>query len=233
MIDPILITGCARSGTSMVSGVVSICGAFGGDVVGKTRYNRKGQFENTYIRNGIVKPYLAGIDCDPLGQNPLPNIEQMRHLPLSFIMNWKERVGKVFTDQGYREGKWYYKGAKMCLMWPIWHHAFPKAKWVLVRRNEAEIINSCLKTGFMKAYKNAKGWQYWIDQHKKRFKEMKRAGLDIFEIWPTEMVHGDFKSARELISYLDLNWQGDKVCEFISPALWHKVKEGGSHGLKS
>ena len=34
MKDPILITGCARSGTSMIAGVINICGAFGGDMAG-------------------------------------------------------------------------------------------------------------------------------------------------------------------------------------------------------
>jgi len=220
MIDPILITGCARSGTSMVAGIVSICGAFGGDVTGKTRYNKKGQFENIYIRNSIVKPYLTGIECDPLGQNPLPEIEPMKHLPLSFVIDWKKRVERTFREQGYKGGPWFYKGAKMCMMWPIWHYAFPKAKWIIVRRKDKEIINSCLKTGFMKAYKNTTGWQKWVDQHKVHFVEMRYAGLDVIEIWPQEMVNGDFTSIKRLIRIFKLNWKEKDVLEFITPALW-------------
>ncbi len=72
----------------------------------------------------------------------------------------------------------------------------------------------------MRAYSNIKGWQYWIDQHKKRFKEMKKAGLDLFEIWPQEMINGDFRNTKRLISYLNLKWEEEKVLDFITPALW-------------
>jgi hypothetical protein len=70
MRPPILITGCARSGTSMTAGIVHICGAFGGRMSGPTPNNRKGMFENEEVRNQIVKPYLSSIGADPLGQKP-------------------------------------------------------------------------------------------------------------------------------------------------------------------
>ena len=72
--DPIFITGCARSGTSMTAGVINYCGAFGGQVAGATKNNRKGMFENNAIRELIVKPILRKHKFDPMGQNPLPDI---------------------------------------------------------------------------------------------------------------------------------------------------------------
>ena len=71
----ILITGCARSGTSMIAGIINMCGAFAGDTSGPNRYNQKGMYENAKIRNSIVKPYLREIGMDPKGQFPLPNVK--------------------------------------------------------------------------------------------------------------------------------------------------------------
>jgi hypothetical protein len=227
MRNPILITGCARSGTSLTAGIIDICGAFGG-VTGKggTRYNKKGMFENGIIRNGILKPYLRSIQCDPKGQYPLPDISKLQCPP-----NWTERIEGVFKDQGYKEGHWYYKDAKMCLMWNVWHEAFSNAKWIIVRRNRKDIVNSCLKTAFMNAFHSSAaraavgaatkqdGWNWWIDQHEKRFQEMKDAGLNVREVWPEKMVEGDYSEVYKMLEWLGLSWNG-KIVNFVEPKLW-------------
>ena len=147
MKEPILITGCARSGTSMVAGVINLCGAFGGKMSGPNKNNQKGMFENHRIRQNIVKPYLRKLEVDPLGQYPLPNIKG-----LDIPVNWREDVIKIMIDQGYKDGEWFYKGAKMCLHWPVWDYAFPNAKWIIVRRRTGDIVRSCLHTSFMSAF---------------------------------------------------------------------------------
>jgi len=216
MIQPILLTGCARSGTSMTAGIISFCGAFGGKMSGPNDNNKKGMFENAEIRNNFVKPYLASIGADPMGQNPLPEAGRLRPYPYL-----REDVEKTLGHQGYKSGPWFYKGAKMCLMWSVWHAAFPKAKWIIVRRKDEDIIASCLKTGFMRAFNDEMGWQWWVDQHKKRFEEMKAAGLDVQEIWPTKFVHGDLSEIRTFVDmYGGLKWNEKAVADFITPAWW-------------
>ena len=219
MQDPILVTGCARSGTSMTAGVIDLCGAWGGKLTGALPHNRRGQFENSVIRNHIIKPYLRSMNCDPLGQKPLPDVNNLTPFP-----TLRKQVVDVMKTQDYEGGSWYYKGAKMCLMWPIWAEAFPGAKWIIVRRDDEAIINSCLRTGFMRRYNTIDGWQYWIDQHKKRFQEMHEAGLVIREAWPTKMVQGDFTEMQEIIDWLGLRWNDAGVRDFISPALWSEMK---------
>jgi hypothetical protein len=227
MDSPILITGCARSGTSMVAGSINKCGAFGGDMSGPNKYNKKGMFENAVMRNSIMKPYLSSMKCDPKGQYPLPNINKLKPQPM-----WKKKVETIFKKQGYKNGDWMYKGAKICLFWPVWNEAFPDAKWIIVRRKKEDIVNSCLKTSFMNAFsksqnqkavnvKNEKeGWEWWVDQHLKRFDEMKKAGLKIFEIWPEKMVEGDYTELYEAIKWLDLKWNSD-ILTFVDNKLWH------------
>lgn len=227
MKSPILITGAARSGTSMVAGVINICGAFGGRMSGPNHNNQKGMFENSVIRNDIVKPYLRDIGADPMGQYPLPNIST---LPIP--NNWKQLIEDVIFDQGYVNGPWMYKGAKMCLMWPVWNHAFPDAKWIIVRRRTPDIVRSCMKTGFMKAFNNShtqkavkvssseEGWLWWVHQHEKRFVEMITEGLNCKIIWPERMLDGDYSQMYDALEWLGLEWKTE-VLEFLDPKLWH------------
>jgi len=224
----ILVTGAARSGTSMVAGVINMCGAFGGAMSGKTRYNEKGMFENASIRNDIVKPYLRHIKVDPMGQYPLPDVDN-----INIPTNWRKNIENIFCDQGFTgESQVFYKGAKMCLHWPVWHYAFPNARWIIVRRRTGDIMRSCMKTGFMSAFareKNYKavgakdereGWLWWVHQHEERFVEMITEGLNCKVIWPERMIRGDYKQLYETLEWLGLEWKSE-VLEFIDSKLWH------------
>ena len=218
---PVFITGCARSGTSMIAGIINISGAFGGDMSPPNRNNKKGMFENIKVRNALVKPYLRSIKADPMGQEPLPDIESCKLVSVRAVNNWRIRVLDIFMDQGYdNKSIWFYKGAKMCLFWPLWHRAFPKAKWIIVRRRTGDIVSSCMKTSFMRAYKKPSGWYYWVDQHKERFLEMSQSGLDIYHVWPQKMIGNDFSEIEGAIKSLGLNWNKEKVIDFVEPALW-------------
>ena len=232
MKDPILITGCARSGTSMTSGVIDIGGAFGGNTAGPNKNNKRGMFENLDIRNGLVKPFLRSINADPLGQNPLPDMDIVKErMSIHFVTKWANQVKATMYRHGYHEGEWYYKGAKMCLIWPLWHAAFPDAKWIIVRRDGQDIINSCLKTGFMRAYTNVEGWRSWVTHHHRCFNEMLKEGLNVRQIWPQDMIDGDLRPMRSCISdFLGLEWREQQVLNFIMPALWSNVKRKRKHG---
>ena len=234
--SPILITGCARSGTSVVAALINMCGAFGGDMRGANPNNRKGMFENTKIVQGIVKPYLRGINMDHLGQYPLPDIQDLPIIP-----DLKLRMEQVMMEEGYEEGPWMYKGAKMCLIWPIFNYSFPNAKWVIVRRKTGDIVQSCLKTGFMRAFRNVnnqnavgveseeEGWFWWVHQHQKRWVEMIEAGLNCKTVWPERMVNGDYEQMKETIEWLGLDWNLD--CEnFVDKKFWKsKNKYNGTN----
>lgn len=221
---PILLTGAARSGTSMTAGILYLCGAFGGAMSGPTQYNKRGMFENANIRNKIVKPYLRRLGVDPLGQRPLPDVSS-----LTPYRSLRSSVCAIMQKEGYKKGPWFYKGAKLCLIWPIWHKAFPKAKWIIVRRSDEDIINSCLHTGFMRGYSTSEGWQYWVDEHKKRISEMKHSGMDVCEVWPSKFVAGDTSEIRGIVEDCGLLWNEDAVTDFITPALWsQRRKDNGS-----
>lgn len=227
--SPILVTGAARSGSGMIAGTFVKCGAFGGVMT-----NKRGMYENDRIRDEIVKPYLRGNGVDALGQWPLPNTDN-----LQIPRQWKAEVEGILETQGYAGDKpWIYKDARITLTWPIWHYAFPNAKWVLVRRRTGDIIESCTKTAYMSAFKidgvrkavgvetEEEGWRWWVHENEKRFIEMIEAGVNVKVIWPERMVHGDYQQLYDTLDWLGLKWTSD-ILNFIDPLLWTSRKKEG------
>ena len=230
MKEPILITGAARSGTSLIAGIINTCGVFSGETSPPNKNNQKGMFENARIRNTVVKPYLKSMGYDAMGQYPLPDVGKLK-IPV----DWADRVQSVMIDEGYTGGDWMYKGAKMCLFHPVWHYAFPNAKWVIVRREDEDIVNSCMHTGFMRAFSlpdNIKAvgaineqdaWFWWVRQHNKRFVEMIEKGMNCKQIHPERMIRGDYSQVHEMLEWLGLEWNSG-ITEFIEPKLWKARK---------
>ena len=219
-LDPILITGCPRSGASMIGSVINMSGAFGGEI------SKRGMFTNDLIREKVVIPYFENMQMDKLGQYPLPDINS-----LSIPVNWQEKIQRIMISEGYQEGQWMYKDSKLALSWPVWNYAFPNAKWIIVRRRTGDIIQSCLKTGFMVAFGseiNQKavgvgteqdGWLWWVHQYERRFVEMIEAGVNCKVIWPERMVHGNYQQLHETLEWVGLPWNKE-IINRIDPLLW-------------
>ena len=198
-------------------------------------------FENVRIREDLVKPYLSNCGLDVMGQYPLTIHKNYLYFP----DNWKEKVENVLFSEGYKEGAWMYKDARTALIWPVWGMYFPDAKWVIVRRRTGDVVDSCVKTGFMKAFKDKSnqyavgvdnerdGWLWWVHQYEKRFTDMILGGINHKIIWPERMVDGDYQQLHELCDWLNLTWN-DKSLDFINTLLWNsRIKKGGQDGSKS
>jgi len=213
MKKPILITGMERSGISLISEVVQICGALKGTP--------------NEIRDLLVKPFLRGIKADPNGQSPLPDIEMCKKLADSLKDKWRQRVEDIFSMNGLlnlENNCWFYADPKSVLIWPIWVRAFPEARWIIVRRKDNDIIRSCLKTGYMSAYDDAKGWWGWLETYKRRFSELtENKELSVWQIWPQRMIQGRLAEVKAMIHFLGLEWKEKEMDNFITPILW---KEG-------
>jgi hypothetical protein len=221
---PIFVTGIQRSGTTMIAKVINSCGVF----VGAHAITKKCMFENSNISSLIVKPYMERMGTDPRGQFPLPKIEN-----ISIPMNWRSRIESIMEAEGYKKGPWMYKDTKMGLIWPVWNTAFPNAKWIIVRRRTGDVIQSCLKTGYMTAYKDDKGWLEWVEEYEKRFVEMLQAGVNCKIIWPERMMpdhkgYTDLSQLYEVIDWLGLK-MNDEALKYIDPLLWDN-KKGDTNG---
>jgi hypothetical protein len=217
---PILITGMPRSGTSMIAASINHCGVFAG------RMSKRGRYSNDQIRLGMVQPYLSRMGVDVEGHYPLL---EKKVIPL----DWKSKIDNMMVFEGYNKyrGPWMYKDSRLCLMWPVWNYAYPNAKWVIVRRKTSDVINSCMKTGYMTTFKNEEiygelgitsekeGWLWMVREYEKRFVTMIQEGLNCKVIWPERMVQGDYQQMRELLDWLGLQWK-DEVLNYINPLLW-------------
>jgi hypothetical protein len=202
--NPIFITGIERSGSTIVAKVVNHCGAF----AGKTTE----MLENIDIKH-LLNLYYISLKIDVRGQFPLPNTKE-----LNIPIYWKQKVEAILRND--TPFNWMLKGSRLCQTWPIWHYTFPNAKWIIVRRRTPDIIESCLKTGYMTAYKDKEGWLGWVHQHEKLFMEMIEAGLNCKQVWPERMASGDYQQIKEIIEWLGLPWN-EEIPKLIDPLLWN------------
>ncbi len=206
MDNPIFITGAPRSGKTLIAGVLDICGVFSGAT--------DGMLENIHVRDQIMARYLKQNGADPKGHNPIKSVSE-----LSMPVGWRETVDNVIMREGYDDGPWMLKSAKLSLTWPVWQEAYPKAKWVIVRRRTGDIVESCMKTDYMKAYSHKEGWIEMVRHYEDRFVEMITEGVDCKVIWPQRMVHGDYSQVYELLDWLGIGWRTE-ILSYIDPKFW-------------
>jgi hypothetical protein len=217
--SPILLTGIQRSGTTIIAKILSMCGASTGEVTGMLEHRAIKAYVNEYYD-------LIGADK----QFPLPCTTQ---IPLPG--NWVTAI--QYFGKFDLELPWMFKSSTNCQIWPVWNHAFPNAKWVIVRRRTGDIVSSCMKTAYMAAFKNPQnrdligvsseqeGWLWWVHQHEKLFVEMIEAGLNCKIIWPERMANGDYSQIFEMLEWVGLQWN-EKIVETISAMLYNsKQKE--------
>jgi len=223
---PIFITGAERSGSSIIARIVNHCGVFSGKITDMQ--------ENKKIKDLLDKYYVYNLHISPLGQYPLPN-----SLKIKVPEDWRITVLQSLQMELYNERiPWFYKSGRLAQTWPIWNHEFPLAKWIIVRRRTGDIIQSCMKTGWMIAFDNTytleklgvstiqEGWLWWVHQHEKMFIEMIEAGLNYREIWPERMATGDFEQVKEIIQWLDLEWKED-IPELVKPLFKNSSQKKG------
>ena len=224
---PILVTGLPRSGTSLTAGILHLCGAWGGELVGPSKHNPKGMFENNEIRNRTIKPYFRRMGADPLGQRGFPDIYRLAAYP-----DLRGDVLEIVRRQGYVSGPWFYKEPKMLLVWPEWAEAFPSARWVVVRRDPEDVVSSCMRTAFMRAYQTRDGWREWVGRQLEIIRDLsagKRfSGLNFREVWPEKVIGGDLTEIRSVVEWAELAWNEPAVRDFMDKELWHGKAGGGS-----
>jgi hypothetical protein len=223
--DPILITSIPRSGSSMVAGVLSLCGIDAGQTINQDKSYTAHLYENQRIR-GLVSFAFKENLSDPQGQFPLPSKHFL--LPEGFTA----RCFGTMLKEGVTD-KWFYKDNRLPLIWQDIHTSFPAAKWIVVCRNENSILDSCEKTGFMKAFSSSyvlqqigkdnalQGWKWWLGQYQERLLEMQYA-LNIRFVYPEKMQHGDYTEIKSIVGWVGGKWNEEAVKNFIEPKLRRK-----------
>jgi len=217
---PILVVGAARSGTSMAAMLLNKCGAWVGTTEQGRKENPLGFYENNWIRDGFTKPVLCSFGFDPLGIEPLPEV---RFDAQGLAVNMREHlVPRLLSNDNYVGGSpWLYKDAKLALMWRLWHGAFPRARWVIVKRDREEIIESCMRTGFMNevAIRDKQFWTQWVDEYLDRIEDLK-CEVDYVEVNSGELVQGNLTTLEEAVKFCGLAWNPTNIQGVIHPEYW-------------
>ncbi len=215
---PILVTGLPRSGTSLTAGCLLRLGAFGGQTIGGDQNNPTGYFENVVLREQVVKVLLKGMGADPLGVHPLPELGRVHRIP-----GLGDAVLEEMVRQGYDgSGPWLYKGAKLTLLWPALADAFPRARWVVVRRDPDDVVASCLRTPFMRQHSDDPAfWREFVEQYRTRLTALADFGCWTREFWPADLIRGELGPLRELAGELGLAWDQEPVAELVNARHWH------------
>lgn len=220
--DPIFVTSIPRSGSSMIAGILSLCGIEQGQTINEDKAYTVHLHENQRIR-GLVSFAFKENLSDPQGQYPLPS----RHFLLPY--HFKKRCFATMLKEGVRSN-WYYKDSRLPLIWEEINKEFPDAKWIVVCRDEKSILNSCRKTGFMTAFEKAdilqqigidnalQGWKWWLQQYQDRLLEMQYA-LNVKFVYPEKMAFGDYKEMKEVVKWCGGKWKNKAVKDFIEPKL--------------
>ena len=217
-VNPILVTGADRSGSSIVARVLSMCNVFTGDV--------NNMYENIAIYP--VHRYIADKNTNGCF---MPDLKKVK-LP----KDWDETVNILMKLQGYdQDVPFMYKDSVISQLWPMWKNSFPDARWLVVRRKTPDIINSCMQTGYMKRFKfphNLKrirahseynGWLWWVHQYEQRFLEIMETDIQYKTVWPERMADGDYEQMKDIIYWLGLQWN-DKIEYVITPLLKNRRK---------
>lgn len=218
MVDPVIVTGAARSGTSLTMGCLVRCGLQVGKHCGPTPWNERGQYENRELIQTAQKAYLKSIGADPAGQHPLPTYEQLEPDP-----GRRDRVLDVVRRQGVdTDQPWGFKDAKALVDWPVWADAFPHAVWVVTWRDRDSVVQSCLRTRFMRAYADEQGWAGWWDYHEERAQSLLRHAVGrAYRVNTPLLQAGRTDLLFDPVRASGLEWRPGEIEAFVSPDLWH------------
>ena len=199
----IFITGVERSGSTLVTRVLQMCGAS----VGKVNKMRENE-ELRSLNHSFINLNVVGCGMPDLDNATLP-------------VNWKNKIETRLKQQNITDNiPFVYKDSGLAQAWYLWHLAYPSAKWIIVRRKTEQIVHSCMETAYMDKFKNVQaqemigaknereGWLWWIYQYEQRFREMAEK-VEKRTVWPERMGEADFSQMQEVVEWCGLEWNPD------------------------
>jgi hypothetical protein len=148
MQQPIIVIGCHRSGTSLVSNILHQMGVWMGGV-------QDDNFEPYYF---IIANERLLFHFGATWDNPLPFVERMQSpndiaLAIALLHNYPYQHRDFFNDYLGKEHrsltdlppKWGWKEPRTSITLPIWLHYFPEAKIIYVQRDGQKVAASMQK----------------------------------------------------------------------------------------
>lgn len=196
----------------MVAAIFHHCGAVGGLWKDTPKCL---MFEDMYFRSVNVRLLR---DVSPDRETEVTGIvHDCRGFPGPVTEDWlRDEFLRRYARYNPHHRPIFFKDCRMTANWRAWDRAFPRATWIVTRRNLISIVRSCMKTSYMNLYEDEKGWTQWMyREYLNPFIEMKKALGDRYvEVWPSRFVYGSTQFLETVIQSCGLAWNPESVVEF-------------------
>lgn len=124
---------------------------------------------------------------------------------------------------GYTHDRpWLFKDPKLTLLWPTLAAAFPRARWVLTRRDEASVIRSCLRAPFLRQHSGEHAyWRGFVAAYLQRLEQLRGSGAECLEVHSERLAAGELDEFLGVLDTLGLAWDDAALRAFVDPEAWH------------
>lgn len=194
MRDPIVVIGCARSGTSMTAGLFAQHGCWTGRCKPADEHNARGYYENLDLKRELLQRWGRLKKRGEFAE-PAPD--------------FRPAVEAILTGSGYDGGPWVVKHGS--LYWPAWDDFDPT--FVCVYRQPESIMASAREFG---AYMTREaiclthGAMEWAIQH--------AGGI---RVDAERLIAGDYTQVERAFHAADLGFDPRIADGWIDGQLWH------------
>lgn len=213
----ICILGMHRSGTSLVSRLLNICGVYLGEsdeIIGVARGNARGHWEHRAIKDindEILKIFGGRFDDPPLFPKRWERDSRLDDL--------KERAEKIRDTLGAGRDVWGFKDPRTCLTLPFWKLIIPEMTYVVPVADMMNVAQSLHNRDAMPMRKGAALWAiHWLHIIRNTGGEARHFTFydNYFDAWEDEL--------GKVIRFIDhptvsLHGKEDAIRGFIDPTL--------------
>lgn len=136
----LIVTGMHRSGTSLITNWLFHCGLqVGESLVGANEGNKKGHYEDVeFLR----------LHEEILAANGYPTTGLIHHKPIEISEYQLEKLKAVLEVKERHFDQWGWKEPRTCLFLDTYRQLIPGAKYLVIIRDYAAVVNSLLKRDF-------------------------------------------------------------------------------------
>lgn len=205
MLPPIILTGTERSGIPLVTKVLKDAGVYV-----STLENWQARSFNKTPHTNLVSRVLDRLDYDVKGRFPITTNFRAGH---KLVRSFQFTVEKTLSVEAkLNDSLWLYADHRSLLIWDLWSKAYPDAVWLVVRRDDSAIINSCMKTEWMDMFNRSvirdaigvntarEGWEWWLRQYNTLISDLMASAAFVFEVWP-DRLQTDNQHLQDLLDY--------------------------------
>ena len=218
-----------RSGTSLITNWLFNCGLQVGEhLVGANEGNKEGHYEDVeFLR--IHEEILAG--------NGYPQTGLIHHKAIHISEYQLEKLKAILKVKEDHFDQWGWKEPRTCLFLDVYRELIPWAKYLVIVRDYAAVVNSLLKRDFDvldSAYRH-RGfftrlkWNLFR-KNRKRKKQYRQNAADYLQVWIDYNEHilamlGNIPGQDYLvINYSLLETRDDDVFSFLTTEWDFKLK---------